>query len=267
MNSELSNVFIIGSPRSGTSALGWALAQHPDLWTSAETDILLYLLQKPWFHEQYKKALAEPNKKNWFIKHTVSYPEFASFIGSGLNQLFQSRSDGKIFVDSTPSYTTIAAELMIFFPNAKFLHIVRDGRAVVNSMLASGFSYKTYNNFRLACKSWVYYVNKGLEIEKAFPDRVLEVRNENLISYPEKELDFVFDFLGMESSTESAIFLRTKRVNSSYLNVQKDDIRKAKDPALMPNKPWKSWSRSKRFLFTRIAGETMNKLEYGIDFE
>jgi len=267
MNQELSNVFIIGSPRSGTSALGWALAEHPDLWTSAETDILLYLLRKPWFHEQYQKALAEPEKRNWFIKHEVSFHEFASSIGDGLNQLFQSRSEKKVFVDSTPSYTSIAAELMLFFPNAKFLHIIRDGRAVVNSMLASGFSYKAYNNFRLACKSWVYYVNKGLEVMHAYPDHILEVRNENLISNPEKEMDLIFEFLGMESCTESATFLRTKRVNSSYMNVQKDDIRKAKDPSLMPQKPWTNWSLRNKKQFKKIAGTTMTSLGYDLRFE
>ena len=37
-------VFIIGSPRSGTSILAWALAQHSRLWTSGEVHILHSLL-------------------------------------------------------------------------------------------------------------------------------------------------------------------------------------------------------------------------------
>ncbi len=36
-------VFIIGSPRSGTSVLAWALAQHKDFWTAGETDFLFHL--------------------------------------------------------------------------------------------------------------------------------------------------------------------------------------------------------------------------------
>jgi len=267
MSRELSNVFIIGSPRSGTSALAWSLAQHPELWTSAETDILLFLFQKRWFHEQYRKALSEPEKKNWLIQHEMSFEEFASFIGNGINQMFQSRSKGKVFVDSTPSYTKITEELMVFFPNAKFIHIVRDGRAVVNSMLASGFPYKAYKNFRLACKSWVSFVTKGREVMHSFPDRVLEIRNENLITNPDKELKLIFDFLELEPSAESTTFLRTKRVNSSYLNVSKDDIRKSKDPSLMPQKPWTTWSPRNKRLFIKIAGKTMSSLGYDLIFE
>jgi len=267
MNQSLSNVFIIGSPRSGTSALGLALAEHPRLWTSVETDFLLYLFQKPWFHEQYQKALAEPEKRNWLKHHDVSFSEFASYIGNGLNQLFQSRSVKNIFVDSTPANTITATELMIFFPNAKFLHIIRDGRAVVNSMLASGFSYKAFNDFKLACESWVYYVNKGLEVMHEYPDRVLEIRNEKLISNTEKEIKLIFDFLGIEVCNETATFLRTKRVNSSYLNVEKSDIHKAKDPALLPKKPWTSWSSKNVKIFKKIAGQTMARLGYDLSFE
>src|SRR5208283_4344638 len=33
-------VFILGAPRSGTTALAWSLAQHSSLWTSGESYIL-----------------------------------------------------------------------------------------------------------------------------------------------------------------------------------------------------------------------------------
>ena len=32
------SVFVIGSPRSGTSVLAWTLAQHPDMCTGPEAD-------------------------------------------------------------------------------------------------------------------------------------------------------------------------------------------------------------------------------------
>ena len=49
------------------------------------------------------------------------------------------KSRGKRWVDQSPSYTLIASELARLFPDAQFLHIVRDGRRVVNSMIRSGF--------------------------------------------------------------------------------------------------------------------------------
>lgn len=266
VDKSLSNIFIIGCPRSGTSALSWALAEHPALWTSAESDILLYLLQKPWFFEHYQRAIASQQNRVWLVKHKVSYAEFASYIGKGFDLMFRSRSGGKIWIDATPAYTNVVSELMVYFPQAKFIHIIRDGRAVVNSMLASGFPGAEFNDFELACKAWVHYVTKGLAIMRKFPDHVHEVRNENLVSNPEKEFELIYNFLGLEPCSESTIFIRTKRINSSYLNVEKNDIRKAKDPSLMPKDPWKNWPAKDRKLFIKIAGETMTVLGYDLNF-
>ena len=38
-------IFIIGSPRSGTSILAWSLAEHTELLNEAESDIFYYLLR------------------------------------------------------------------------------------------------------------------------------------------------------------------------------------------------------------------------------
>ncbi|MGC1377556.1 MAG: GSCFA domain-containing protein [Anaerolineales bacterium] len=262
----LSNIFIIGCPRSGTSALSWAMAEHPALWTSAESDILLYLLRTPWFFEHYQRAVASQENRVWLVKHKVSYAEFASYIGKGLDLMFRSRSGDKIWIDATPAYTTVVSELMVYFPQAKFIHIIRDGRAVVNSMLTSGFAGAEFNDFELACKAWVHYVNKGLNIMRQFPDCVHEIRNENLVADSEKEFGLLYQFLGLEPCPESVTFIRTKRINSSYLNVEKSDIKKAKDPSLMPKEPWKNWTAENQKLFIKIAGETMTMLGYDLNF-
>jgi len=266
MNNEFSNVFIIGCPRSGTSALSWALAYHPKMWTSAESNILLYLLRTPWFFEQYKNSIENGEDRLWLNKHNVSYAEFASFIGKGIDLMFRSRSNDQIWVDATPAYTNVAPQLMTFFPSAKFIHIIRDGRAVVNSMINSGFSGAEFNDFQLACKSWVHYVNKGIDTMHKFPGRVHETRNENLVSKPDDELGRIYTFLGLEPCEESSNFIKTKRINSSYLNNKQDDIKKIKDPSLMPKEPWKSWSNKQQKLFTKIAGPTMELLGYDLHF-
>jgi hypothetical protein len=44
-------VFVAGCPRSGTSALSWAIAAHPLYWTSSETHFFYYLLNTPFLSE------------------------------------------------------------------------------------------------------------------------------------------------------------------------------------------------------------------------
>lgn len=266
MDQALSNVFILGAPRSGTSALAWAMAEHPKLWTTAETNILFYLLRDPWIREQYDVVSGTKAEGTWLAKHNISYEEFASYLGKGFDLLCRSRSGGRIWVDSTPAYTMIIPQLMVYFPDAKFIHIIRQGRAVVNSMLKSGFDYAAFKDFKMACQTWVLYVERGRQAEQDYFGRVLEVRHEALTSQPEQVFDRIYGFLGLEPCAESAAFIRTKQVNSSYLNVRKEDVHdKIKDPTTMPVEPWREWNDQQRRLFQKVCGEMMHDLGYDLE--
>src|ERR1700761_5033611 len=99
-------VFVAGCPRSGTSALSWAVAAHPDYWTSAETHFFYYLLR----HGAGGGAGSGPvsiaqayatsaGHGSWLDRHSVSYSEFLEHLGAGLGALMRSRSGGLQWVD------------------------------------------------------------------------------------------------------------------------------------------------------------------------
>ncbi len=252
-------VFVIGCPRSGTSVLSWCLAAHPNFWTSAESDYLLDLFGSVDLHSAYKRAISRPDG-GWLEKNKVGYREFASAMGRGVEHLYESRSRGKRWVDSTPGYTLMAETLSMMCPQAKFLHIVRDGRSVVCSMLKSGFNTDWSDDFKTACHTWVRYVTLGRKFAAAHPDRALEVAYESLTAEPERRFEEVFAFLGEQSSPKAVELLTTKRINSSYGNVKADDVRKAKDPSAAPKRPWEDWSAKQTDAFNKIAGPTMSEL-------
>ena len=254
-------VFIIGCPRSGTSVFAWALAQHENFFTSSESDFLLQLFGKGHVHDAYRQAY-ERHDRGWLKLHEVDFPEFAATIGLGAEQLFESRSRGRRWVDATPSYTLMVEDLLDLFPAANFLHIVRDGRSVVNSMICSGFNIDWASDFAVACQTWVHYASIGNKTVRTHPDRMREVTYHQLIDNPHKELARVFSFLGETLSERSVELIETKRINSSYGNIQATDIRKPKDPAAVPQRPWETWSKKQKDIFSEIAGEAMLQLGF-----
>lgn len=259
-------VFIIGCPRSGTSVFSWALAAHPRFVTGPESDYLLYLFGQGRVHESYRTAYDRPDK-GWLLHHQVGFREFAEALGLGVERLYESRSNGKRWVDATPSYTLMADILALMFPAAKFLHILRDGRAVVNSMSKSGFQADWAGDFKRACETWSHYARRAHRFQSEHPERALEVRYEALTRDPELEFARIFDFLGEDYSPRSAEFVSTKRINSSYDNERAEDIRKVKDPATAPSTPWQGWARGQFATFDRLAGEAMAEFGYAQDQE
>ncbi len=254
-------VFIVGCPRSGTSALAWSLAQHPDFWTSAESDFLFDFFGKGSLRENYLRAYGRPHRP-WLKKHEVSINEFSTYIGLGIDQMFLSRSGNKRWIDATPTYTLMINDLALLFPNAKFLNIVRDGRAVVNSMINSGFDTAWAKDFKVACETWKHFVVLGVRAEVALDDRFLRIHHEELLHDTENVLQRIFQFLDAPMCPSSVDYLKTNRVNSSYDNKDKSDIKKSKNTDSLFQQHWKDWDNRKMKTFWKIAGDFMLTFGY-----
>ena len=258
------SVFVIGSPRSGTSVLAWAVAQHRDMWTGPEADFPYQFgrtreLDRIW-------NLCAKRESGWLARHEVSREEYLACIGLGLDQLFRTRSKGRRWIDSSPANVLVGPMLARLFPNAKFLHIVRDGRWVVNSLLNSGIDVRAARDFNTATKTWNTYVNAGRKFGETHPDRVLEVRQERMERDPASVMREVQRFLDLEHSDKPAEFLRTRRINSSYAKTLRENLKET-SPDAVPKAPWRHWSPSEKDTFRSTAMETMATLGYDISLE
>jgi hypothetical protein len=255
--------------------LAWAIAQHDAFWTSAESDFLIFLFGQGKLQSAYRKSYVRPDE-GWLKKHGVSFPEFASEIGKGVDALFLSRSKGRRWVDSTPGHTLMAEDLAVLFPEARFLHILRDGRSVVHSMINTGFNRLGFEkigmkipwaeNFDSACSTWVHYVTRGREFAKAHPDRCLELRQEDLIMTPEEVFRVVFDFLGVSYTEASPRFVHDKRLNSSFDPGGKTVVERSGEgeTSALP-RPWAAWNNRMKRKFQKIAGPAMADMGYAMD--
>lgn len=263
-----SPVFIIGSPRSGTSVISHALAMHPEFWTSNESDFLIPFCDGGPIKRAHQMSWDHP-ESGWARRCNVSYEEFAAYFGYGIDQLFLSRSEGKRWIDQTPGYTMYVEHLAVMFPRARFLHILRDGRAVTNSMIHSGFDKLGMNiswaaDFTQACKAWVVHVEKAQDFQQSHAGRCLQVVYESLTVDPAGMFGTIFDFLDAEYSPKSAHYLNTVRLNSSYDKGLGSVVRKHE----RDKKPrtgeqlWAEWNPEMRQCFEAEAGATMRRMGY-----
>ena len=261
MNAQ--QIFVIGSPRSGTSAISWALAQHPKVWTSAESDFLVHLFSKGHLESAYEQSRGRSDG-GWLETNDVSFEEFASSLGSGVDALFRRRSKGAIWLDQTPGHTLLLPTLKAMFPAARFVHIVRDGRAVVRSMLNSGFENLGFDmgwtqDFEEACKAWSVYARTAGAFVRSNRDVAIEITNESLRSDCDATIGRVLEFVGLDFCEDSVRFLSEERINSSF---GPETCAKADPAERAALGEWSTWSPAQKAGFDRTCGELRRDLGY-----
>jgi len=259
--------FVAGCPRSATSAFSWALAEHEKLMTSAESNFLFYFLKNEQIPTKQSSSVlynayetAKQVEDGWFNKHNVSQENLLEYVGRGLTEMYCETCNTDIFLEQSPENILIADKLITMFPDTKIIHMIRDGREVVNSMLKSGFASPWSRDFNLACETWNHYVNKGYEFSQKYPHNILNVYQKDLVFDTENAVKKVFEFLKLDYEENTVKYLQTKRVNSSYGNDEKNDFKTPKDPSLLKRPQWESWSDTEKKQFYKIAGETMKKV-------
>ncbi|MDH2902160.1 MAG: sulfotransferase, partial [archaeon] len=109
-----------------------------------------------------------------------------------------------IFVEKTPNHVYWIPEILEVYPNARFIHVLRDARDVTASMLAASktFGKNWAPRFAfVAARRWTKHVSAARQAKKKLPmDQFYEIRYENLRSNPAKELRSLVDFLKLEWS-------------------------------------------------------------------
>jgi hypothetical protein len=178
-------IFVIGSPRSGTTLLRLLLDSHTSISCGEETHFLRDLetiVGRDWpLVETYGLDRAW-----WLARIRWLYEEFQGEV--------LARSGKSRWAEKDPTYTLHLPFIEDLFPSAIYVHLLRDGHDVVASF-RDRWGYTSAA--RAARSEWARYVRAAQALGRRLPaDRFLELRYESLVSDPEPEARRLFDFLG-----------------------------------------------------------------------
>jgi polyhydroxyalkanoate synthesis regulator phasin len=121
------------------------------------------------------------------------------------------------WVDGTPEYSLHIHGLRKLFPQALFIHIVRDVESVVRSMLNFHRVAGTQlvRNEEQAYNYWLRMVDACLKAEQSYGPRVMyRLQYANLIDNPEAAIRSLLDFVG-EPYSVNCLAPLAQRINSS----------------------------------------------------
>jgi len=206
-------VFIGGCDRSGTTLLGAILGTHPNIVCIPESQFktdVYFTLKKEKDENNLLKAfnmiISHWRFKIWEldISLPIKYIESPNFTYPKLIEYIVKQYANKvckrnptIWIDHTPSNLKYAITLNnLFNNNAKFIHIVRDGRGVASSIIPLDWGP---NNIIKAAYWWTERVAYGLAAESFLGnDKIIRVRYEDLVINPSVTIKQLCSFLNID---------------------------------------------------------------------
>ncbi|MEO6323509.1 MAG: sulfotransferase [Thermoanaerobaculia bacterium] len=209
-------LFVVGSPRSGTTLVAGLLDLLPGVWIGKETGFIPRLFEPGmeslhgWDTPRLEKTVARVNaslqSQAWMSLATVAGArQFWSETGSpgyeGLIRYVWSlevpsgRPRPAVVGDQSPEYVLAIPLLEQLFPRALYLHVVRDPRDVVSSVLPLHFGA---HSAAIAALYWNESVAGWWAAERRVPaSRRFEVRYEDLVAEPVAVFKAMAGFLGI----------------------------------------------------------------------
>ncbi len=192
--------FIVGAVRSGTTLLRLMLDHHPQLAFHFEFEFAVDQIATDGSFptiDGYHEYLSQ--HRVFQLSEGVIDPEltFSELVNSFLEQ--KRLRENKSIVGATVHHHI--DRIQHLWPEAKYIHLLRDGRDVARSCKLMGWAGNMYH----AVERWIDAEQTWELLRGEIPaDRQLEVRYEDLIVEPAQTLTTICDFLGTEF--DEAIF-------------------------------------------------------------
>ncbi|HET9733594.1 MAG TPA: sulfotransferase [Acidimicrobiales bacterium] len=263
-------VFVVGAPRSGTTWIQNMLGSHPSICAPPEIGLFhTYLspLDSRWSHET--AAQRRPNARRRGLPAVLARQEFVDLLRQVAVGVYESarrcKPAASVLIDKEPTNTPHMQLIAEIFPEARFVHLLRDGRDVAASLVAAheGWAHDwAPGNVADAARCWkdhVGWARDGRRTGLPF----LEVRYEDLLASPVESLLALFDFLGVDGDAEVATAMIEEHAFA------RDKERGTEPPGFHRSGTVGSWvdhwTAFQRASFDRTAGRLLLEVGYETD--
>jgi len=173
-NSETSPIiFIGGHPRSGTTLMRAMLDAHSAVRCGEETRVVPRIVQM---------------RENWMKNDNER------------NRLIQGGMDDRVLCNKDPLTLKSGHYMAELFPKSKWLYMMRDGRAVIHSVISRKVTITGYklDDPRQCLGRWNTVVtNMDTQCKKIGPSRCMVVYYEQLVLHPQRWMGLILDFLSL----------------------------------------------------------------------
>lgn len=247
-------VFVVGARRSGTNWLQRVLAAHPQVVAvPSETHLFSHGIA-PLRAVVHHGAVSSPKTGTVFMEQQDLLDGLRDFCDRIFDGLLRALGpDARYLVERTPWHVHHLGLIAEIYPDARVLHIVRDGRDVARSLLAQDWPESGPQTMAAAAAEW----RSAVEDARAAAPRLehyREVRYEDLLADPRAGIEDLYQWLDLPADEE--IVVRAMEEAGVRFNVD------AAMPVVAAGKWRGSLSPEQVAAFHAVAGPTLAAVGY-----
>lgn len=197
-------VFLVGAPRSGTTWLQLLLSRSPSVVTAQETHLFNLFLRPMVDKWNRDRRTGEPVG----LTKVLSDEEFHALLRGASGFVFAKIARGKpaatVVLEKTPNHVSCWREILDIWPEAHFVHIIRDPRSVVASLRVASKTWASQwasSRVTANCGRWIADVTNGREIRSA-TQNYQEVLYQELFSNGPEAVMRILGRLGVAASLD-----------------------------------------------------------------
>jgi hypothetical protein len=266
--------FVVGMQRSGTTMLRLMLNAHRNLAIPFESGFIPLMYRDIHkygdlsIRQNAAACLSDISQRDLPMRgkliedpeRVLSYEirNYADLVWAIFDQ-YAERMGKRRWGDKTPTYLVDLDVLWTLFPHCRVIHLVRDGRDVAVSLLATEWAS---NNLLRIAQEWRWNTTLGHKMGAFLREQYLEIRYEDLVCNPENILRQICDFL-LEPYDENMLSYHT----SAESQMPRDSLKWHRASVRLPESNkigmWKQrLSPSDRILFEQVAGDALQMFGY-----
>lgn len=202
----VTTLFVIGCPRSGTTWIQRMLLALDGVAGGQETHFFIAFASAFQSYDDARSSERDVGL-SWYLDRDAFLRELRRLWVLTQGPLVESVEDPRVLLEKTPSHARYAREIDRLLPKARFLHVIRDGRAVAASLMAASRSWgKAWAPSRVgaAIRMWRSHVLAGRGARSVVgEDRYLETRYEDMRAEPVEGLRAIARFVGLDPTDEA----------------------------------------------------------------
>ncbi len=222
---------IVGVGRSGTTLLRLMLDSHPELAIPPETHFIPRLLAlssvggqlREEFYCKVTESQTWPDfhiNKDEFLEALQNLESFS--VASGLRcfyGLYAKRFNKKRWGDKTPLYNLHMKDIQECLPNARFIHIVRDGRDVAVS--GKDLWFGPGDNIEKQAINWLSRIREARQ-QSQYLSHYLEIRYEDLVTDTTNTLKNICEFIELPFNCQMEDYYKNASARMDEISARKN---------------------------------------------